>query len=455
MSERRLAADYKVGWICATYRELAAAIAMLDERHQRLAPASPDSNTYTLGRIGGHNVALGCLPDGVIGTTSAATVASQMRLSFPSIRFGLMVGIGGGVPTEERDIRLGDVVVSRPKAGHGGVVQYDFGQTLPDRFVHRGFLNAPPTVLLTAISHLRAESYSSDDRLARNLEAIDPSVKHKFAYPGAQYDRLFEAEYNHPVGGGDTCEKCDTNRLIKREPRGSNYPVVHYGTIASANQIMKDGVTRDRLSAKFDGILCFEMEAAGLMNNFPCVVIRGVSDYADAHKSGRWRNYAALTAAAYAKQLLNTIAADEVVSTPPVLASMPAPGLAASSLSMSNAEVQIPNGDYDQAIQTYQEAIERDPMNYWVWYNICRIYLARNDLDGAINMCNLGLEKISINPSPLIQLINLYAAKGDYKNAIMTSMKLLSVNMGILRLAVVDSEDTLAPQARAKSEFER
>jgi hypothetical protein len=46
------------------------------------------------------------------------------------------------------------------------------------------------------------------------------------------------------------------------------------------------------------------MEAAGLMNQLPCLVIRGICDYADSHKSKRWQDYAALTAAAYAKILL-------------------------------------------------------------------------------------------------------------------------------------------------------
>lgn len=88
-----------------------------------------------------------------------------------------------------------------------------------------------------------------------------------------------------------------------RPPRNRNVPVIHYGTIASGNQVMKDGITRDRLREQLD-VLCFEMEAAGLMDSFPCLVIRGISDYADSHKNKRWQEYAAATAAAYAKELL-------------------------------------------------------------------------------------------------------------------------------------------------------
>src|SRR2546423_13987273 len=88
--------DYKVGWICALSTELTAAMAMLDEHHPPLWQHVQDSNTYTLGKIGKHNVVIACLPAGQMGNNPAATVASQMRYSFGAIRFGLMVGIGGG-----------------------------------------------------------------------------------------------------------------------------------------------------------------------------------------------------------------------------------------------------------------------------------------------------------------------------------------------------------------------
>jgi len=135
--------DYKIGWICALPLEMTAAIAMLDQLHQPLEHSPGDDNTYTLGRIGGHNVAIASLPIGEIGTNSAAQVAIQMLRTFPSIKIGLMVGIGGGVPTRE-DIRLGDIVVSKPTGQTGGVFQYDRGSNLPDKFKISGFLNAPP-----------------------------------------------------------------------------------------------------------------------------------------------------------------------------------------------------------------------------------------------------------------------------------------------------------------------
>ena len=103
-------------------------VAMLDETHPKLEKGNGDDNDYTLGRIGVHNVVIACLPAGLMGNGPAAIVANNMRRSFP-IKFGLMVGVGGGVWSKKDDIRLGDVVVSHPTGTHGGVVQWDFGKT--------------------------------------------------------------------------------------------------------------------------------------------------------------------------------------------------------------------------------------------------------------------------------------------------------------------------------------
>ena len=117
--------EYTVGWVCALPKEQTAATAMLDQRHADLPKPPNDHNTYTLGSIGKHNIVIACLPKGKLGTSSAATVATQMVGTFPSIKIGLMVGIGGGIPPK---VRLGDVVVSTPVSQFPGVVQWDFGK---------------------------------------------------------------------------------------------------------------------------------------------------------------------------------------------------------------------------------------------------------------------------------------------------------------------------------------
>jgi hypothetical protein len=154
--------NYTVGWICAISTEYVAARAFLDEKHEGPEYVSPnDNNDYTLGKVGKHNVVIAVLPDGEYGTASAAIVARDMLHSFQNVRIGMMVGIGGGAPTRQHDIRLGDIVVSAPRNGKGGVFQYDFGKTIQDQsFQNTGFLNQPPTVLRAAVNGLKMQWYS-------------------------------------------------------------------------------------------------------------------------------------------------------------------------------------------------------------------------------------------------------------------------------------------------------
>jgi len=88
---------------------------------------------------------------------------------------------------------------------------------------------------------------------------------------------------------------------------------VHYGSIASSNQVIKNAAFRDKLNRDLGGqILCVEMEAAGLMDNFPCIVTQGICDYADSHKNKSWQEHAAAVAAAFAKELLGYVQPSDV-----------------------------------------------------------------------------------------------------------------------------------------------
>ncbi|KIL86291.1 hypothetical protein FAVG1_10689 [Fusarium avenaceum] len=309
--------DYTVGWVCALPLEMAAAKGMLERVHSNASQQDPaDHNSYILGEIWGHNVVVACLPLGIYGTTSAATVANNMLRTFKSIRFGLMVGIGGGVPSVENDIRLGDIVVSKPTGTNGGIIQYDRGKTLQqDGFYHTGSLNTPPQVILTALSRLQAEHFTEDSRVSAFLVDLPHKMRERFSHPGLSNDSLFKAHYLH-VGSHSTCLECDHTQTVKRGDRDNVDPVIHYGVIASGNQVIKDAELRDRLGQKF-GALCLEMEAAGLQN-FPSIVIRGICDYADSHKNKRWQFYAAATAAAFAKELLSIIPPYQVLQEMPI-----------------------------------------------------------------------------------------------------------------------------------------
>ncbi|KAL2801765.1 nucleoside phosphorylase domain-containing protein [Aspergillus granulosus] len=268
--------SYTVGWICAKPCELTAASAMLDRRHARPKNQSQhDENNYTLGSIAGHNIAILC--------------------------------VGGGVPTpvnntgKANDICLGDVVVSLP-AEQGGEI---------DGFRRVGVLNKPPILLQTAVASLRAEWH-----LGRQLTGLIQEI-----YPGRDKDVLFAPEYKYYFSKVQNCNTCLESRgpdyITTRAMRNTTHPMVHYGNIESGNSLIKDRLERDKLAWR-DNIICFEMEAAGLMDNLLYLVIYGISDYADSHMNGRWQPYAAAAAASFAKKLVLIITSQDIDSLAPI-----------------------------------------------------------------------------------------------------------------------------------------
>ncbi|PNP80119.1 hypothetical protein FNYG_06543 [Fusarium nygamai] len=279
--------DYTVGWICALTIESVAAQAFLDEEHKGpQAVAQNDNNNYALGRIGNHNIVIAVLPDGEYGTAVATAVARDMLGSFPNIRIGLLVGIGGGAPSLNHDIRLGDIVVSSRDGGKGGVFQYDFGKAIQNQsFQETGFLDQPPMVLRTAVSALKGRYDLKGDRLNDDVDMALKKIKKrkKYSRPPASSDRLYRADVTHPPNSSEGCRYA----------------------------------LRDKLAADM-GVLCFEMEAAVLMNHFPCLVIRGICDYSDSHKNKEWQGFAAMVAAAYAKDLLYQIPPNKVEAEKPI-----------------------------------------------------------------------------------------------------------------------------------------
>ncbi|EPS44850.1 hypothetical protein H072_1186 [Dactylellina haptotyla CBS 200.50] len=319
--------EYSIGWVCSLSKEQAAATAMLDERHIGLSKAPNDSNTYTLGAIRGHNVAITCLPKGRTSTISAANAITNMVNTFPSIKFVLMVGIGSGVPTK---VRLGDVVVSVPVEKTPGVIQWGFDES-KTTFEQVGVLNSPPDLLLSAISKLVTENEldgSQIDTFLAELGQKFPRLAPKYLRSEALKDELYKATYRHvskPPSDDEeedededededdeigTCQYCDKTKLVKRKPREM---LVHYGLIGSGSRVVSDAVSRNKLNKDLGGkLLCIETEAAGLMSNFPGIVIRGVCDYADSHKNEDWQEHAAAVAAAFAKELITHIQPKDV-----------------------------------------------------------------------------------------------------------------------------------------------
>ncbi|KAK4072353.1 hypothetical protein Trihar35433_4417 [Trichoderma harzianum] len=268
-------------------------------------------------------------------------------LHFPSIKFGLMVGIGGGIAPK---VRLGDVVVSVPTGRYPGVVQWDYGKAEKGgEFKQIGSLNNPPALLRTALTKLRTENELSGSRIPEYLDELSqrwPRLVSKYTWSESLIDPLHASDSH---GSRKAALSIFLNMIlsllkwlfglwaispsdhgIERGPNlrpsvadgGERKLIetrVHYGLIASGNQVIKDAEFRDRLDQRYDGnVLCVEMEAAGLMNNFPCMVIRGICDYADSQKNKDWQEYAAAVAAAFAKELLHYIQPRDVDGERPV-----------------------------------------------------------------------------------------------------------------------------------------
>ncbi|KJK62616.1 Phosphorylase superfamily protein [Aspergillus parasiticus SU-1] len=303
--------DYTVGWICALTTEKVAARLMLDEMHPSLPTPPNDRNAYVLGRIGHHNIVIASSLSGEYGVQPAPAVIIQMSCTFRSIRFILSVGIGSGVPSSNADIRLGDVVVSQPTDTAPGVIQYDYGKELNSRVEQIGRLNRLPASLSSALLLRRAAHSVARGSMGRYISDIQarlpPNLGEGFSRP--EEDCLFKAEYVHV--GLESCADCDPSQLISRPEREHEEPDIHYGLIATGYQMMKDGVFRDRMGQEL-GVICFATDAAGLMDTFPGLVIRGISDYADSHKNRAWQGYAAAAASACAKELLLMIPADQI-----------------------------------------------------------------------------------------------------------------------------------------------
>ena len=324
-SDRQLTcADYHVAWICPLADvELLPARLMLDEEH----PTPPynthyDENTYICGTIKGHTVVVATCPPGETGNVNAGRLTGSMFKTFPNIRMAVLVGIGGGIPQPDvsedplDDIHLGDVVVGWPGDGKPACVYHDRGKSKVDgQFRMVGTMQNPDWRLTNALGILASDyelgRTTFDDQLAR----LRGRQKKKFAHPGLEHDRLFRAAYHHIGEYRSNCVACDRNELVRRPPRTEddmNEFVFHRGRIATGNSVIQDGELRDQIGERCDGALCVEMEAAGVDVNRRCLVIRGISDYADSHKNDVWKSPAAGNAAAFTRELLCRIQPDIV-----------------------------------------------------------------------------------------------------------------------------------------------
>ncbi|OQD86911.1 hypothetical protein PENSOL_c083G06260 [Penicillium solitum] len=324
---------FEIAIFCALRLEADAMIALFDgiwEQEEQYKKGPGDINSYTFGRIHQHPVVLVHMPR--MGKASASSVAASLRSSFPYIRVGFLVGICGGVPFSgcgKQEIILGDVLISTH------IVPSDFGRLYPHTFVRKNSLldnlGRPSPEIGGFLSKLQGQAAQTGVKDSIRADLILSE------YPGTSKDKLFEAGYSHKHAETTTCTVCaqwthpeddvcaealnssctdlgcDPSRLVPRARiqtmnikgySASSYcPAIHFGGLASGDQVIKSASHRDHI-AKQEGVIGFEMEGAGLWDTIPTIVVKGVCDYADSHKGKDWQPYAAATAAACAKGIL-------------------------------------------------------------------------------------------------------------------------------------------------------
>jgi nucleoside phosphorylase len=338
--------DFEIAIICALPIEAEMVRAIFDEHWDSngeiYGKAQGDRNAYSTGRIGRHNIVLAYMPG--MGNNSAAIVANNCRFSFEGIKLALVVGICGGVPFRKNgeEIVLGDVVIS------DGIVPFDFGRQFPNQFIRKNTLldspGRPNIEIRSILAMLRVPSHRKtlQDKTSQYLSDINRGLDEEVVYPGVDEDKLYEPNYHHKHQTPSNCEicsisnhegdqvcesalissceqlSCNEMRLVPRsrlsnirartgntKDTGPHQPTINFGLVASGNVVMKSGRDRDNIASQED-VIAFEMEGAGVWDNFPCLIIKGVCDYADSHKNKTWQNYAAATAAACVKAFLES-----------------------------------------------------------------------------------------------------------------------------------------------------
>ncbi|KAL4786131.1 nucleoside phosphorylase domain-containing protein [Aspergillus varians] len=322
--------NFAISIICALPLEAEAVEALFDETYDRLgkyySKQRGDANAYINGRIGKHDVVLCYMPG--MGKGNAAGVASSLQVSYTGIKLALVVGICGGAPPPPKyqDIFLGDVLIS------DSVIEYDFGRQYPGGFQRRtgvkDTLGRPGREIRALLNGLRVENTRKElqSQTQQYLQFLQQTTA-KWHHPEVS-DILFKATHLHKHRGhasagcycfrshspegiceealGKDCDdlKCNIGQQSRCREVSETIPTsIHIGPVASADTVMKSGHHRDEI-AKTEKVIGFEMEGAGVWDHVPCIIIKGVCDYADSHKSKLWQTYAAATGASVAKAFL-------------------------------------------------------------------------------------------------------------------------------------------------------
>ncbi|KAL3962130.1 hypothetical protein ACCO45_003653 [Purpureocillium lilacinum] len=249
---------------------------------------------YTLGRIGTDNVVIGVPLPELQAIAKAIVVAHGMRSQFPNLRFAVSSGVGGAAAGT--NMQLGDVFVSSPAHTTGGVFEFDHGKRIQGQgFIAPFKVIRPPLYWQSAIEQVAAILKQDETYLAERVANV---LKQ-------QPDLLNEHSRPDPKSALD---------CVPRNDRHREHPIVHCGLIASASSgLDMTRELRHELAEK-GNVMCVDTTAFGTLRVLPCLVVRGFSTYEDPDENTAWQGYAALVAAAYAKEVLACVSRETLPS---------------------------------------------------------------------------------------------------------------------------------------------
>lgn len=314
--------DYTVGWICALPVELSAAAAFLDDIHPFPVDHNPrESNIYALGTVGIHNVVIAAAPVIEGDALPVDAVWRDMVHCFPNVRIALGLRVYGSAPNQKRDVRLGDVLVGSLRNGYCSLTQHDEAiQALP--FQDTGSLAQSFESLRMAVCGLRQEYELNGHQLEKSIQHILgkwPQMQKKYSRPSVESDAPV-SDLQHPYSDSDHNYPhfdCCSRLLPPRTRDEPDCLRIHYGFITSVSQQSKEAQANGKAATDSTG-LCFEMAADEQTDRFPCLVVRGVCDYASRNRNETWHGFAALAAAAYTKDLLYHMPPNQVELKPAI-----------------------------------------------------------------------------------------------------------------------------------------
>ncbi|KAL7911036.1 hypothetical protein GGI35DRAFT_332667 [Trichoderma velutinum] len=328
--------DFEIAIICTKKDQFDAIRFLFDESLHSYGEENEISDRKDIriknGRLGKHSVVLALLRQiGRDGTLPEASIWSK----YTALKLVILAGNCSGVPFNNNgqdEILLGDVIINDLPVHYKfleneGLIKSRQRRSGPEQLVEdfRKFFE---------IFH----TDSGRDTLQQAATSfLGAAIRVGYSYPGADEDKLFQSSYRHKHysletcvcsdyhGGNDPlCEEainsscndlgCDEQYLVARKrfteqtiEDGYLPLVLHFGRVASVDKMKSSGEDRDRF-AEAEGVIALEMEGVWRWEGVPCIMVKGVCDYADGHQGikekRRWQYFATARVAAVIKGLL-------------------------------------------------------------------------------------------------------------------------------------------------------